>query len=256
MKPWHCILSVMFIAWAAVFAACRGKGPEETFEQESKPAEETEEEALQPAVEEGATGGAEKKAGTYGSSEPEAQTETEPAKEGKDGQRSKKTILEVLGNPEDEGLMADPKTKGLMADLLPGEKTGYGYKKTSPAKIIPGKPEVKGSLPREIVKKVVKEHHDEMRLCYEKQHFKDRDLKGTVTLQFAIAPTGKVQVSKISDSTMDNPAVESCLIGAVKKWTFPEPKGGDVVIVTYPFTFEPVKKKETDGEKKKEEGKE
>jgi hypothetical protein len=36
---------------------------------------------------------------------------------------------------------------------------------------------------------------------------------------------------------MNSPRVESCLVGAVRRWEFPKPTGGGLVIATYPFTF-------------------
>jgi hypothetical protein len=34
-----------------------------------------------------------------------------------------------------------------------------------------------------------------------------------------------------------NAELESCVAGRVRTWQFPKPKGGGVVIVTYPFIF-------------------
>ena len=239
MKSWHFLPSILFISCVVLFTACRGKVTEEDFQVKAEEAA-----APQPSDEEGAAERAEKEEVAYGIKGPDEQADTEPLKDDKDEQPTKKKLHDILANPIDEGLLVD---------LLPDEEPGYHYKKTSPTKIIPGKPEVKGSLHTETIKKVIKQHHHKMLLCYEKQQFKDRDLKGTVTLQLIIAPTGKVKMSKISASTMDNPTVESCLAAAAEKWVFPEPKGGDVVFVTYPFTFEPVEKKETEEGKKGEE---
>jgi hypothetical protein len=38
---------------------------------------------------------------------------------------------------------------------------------------------------------------------------------------------------------MNNPAVESCINGRFMRFQFPEPKGGGIVIVSYPFIFSP-----------------
>ena len=36
---------------------------------------------------------------------------------------------------------------------------------------------------------------------------------------------------------LGNPAAENCIAQAVRRWTFPQPKGGGIVIVSYPFVF-------------------
>jgi hypothetical protein len=35
---------------------------------------------------------------------------------------------------------------------------------------------------------------------------------------------------------MNNPPVEQCIAGAVRRWEFPKPEGG-IVIVSYPFVL-------------------
>ena len=36
---------------------------------------------------------------------------------------------------------------------------------------------------------------------------------------------------------MNSEAVESCLCGRFLRFVFPEPEGGGIVVVTYPFVF-------------------
>ncbi|MEL6177655.1 MAG: AgmX/PglI C-terminal domain-containing protein [Myxococcota bacterium] len=40
----------------------------------------------------------------------------------------------------------------------------------------------------------------------------------------------------VSNSTGSG-AVASCVAGKVRRWVFPQPKGGGIVVVTYPFVF-------------------
>ena len=37
---------------------------------------------------------------------------------------------------------------------------------------------------------------------------------------------------------MNNAELETCVAGRVRTWVFPKPKGGGVVVVTYPFIFQ------------------
>ena len=74
-----------------------------------------------------------------------------------------------------------------------------------------------------------------MKFCYEKELARAPDLYGRVIVQFTIAGTGAVVASIVQSSTMNNATVEQCIAGAVKRWEFPKPQGGGIVIVSYPF---------------------
>ena len=41
----------------------------------------------------------------------------------------------------------------------------------------------------------------------------------------------------VQKSTMNNRNVETCIAKAVRRWLFPKPKGGGIVIVSYPFVL-------------------
>jgi TonB family protein len=80
-------------------------------------------------------------------------------------------------------------------------------------------------------------HKSEIRACYESELARLPDLRGTITVRLVITDTGSVSSATTAASTMGNAAVEGCLDARVKTWTFPRPKGGGVVVVTYPFVF-------------------
>lgn len=106
-------------------------------------------------------------------------------------------------------------------------------------KIKPGAAMVKGSLSKEVIRRVIRQHINEVRFCYEQALSANPDLGGRVGVQFVISPTGAVQTSKLASSTLGNSGVENCIVKAVRRWTFPSPEGGGVVIVTYPFVLQP-----------------
>ena len=66
---------------------------------------------------------------------------------------------------------------------------------------------------------------------------RDPDLAGSVTVRFVIARDGRVSSSAVKRSSMGNAAVESCVASRILRFHFPEPRGGGVVIVSYPFIF-------------------
>jgi TonB family protein len=101
-----------------------------------------------------------------------------------------------------------------------------------------GGAEVRGSLSKEVIRRVVRRHINEVKFCYEQQLNARPDLSGRVTTRFVISPTGSVQSAMVANSSLRNEAVESCIVRAVRRWTFPAPDGGGVVVVNYPFLLD------------------
>jgi hypothetical protein len=59
---------------------------------------------------------------------------------------------------------------------------------------------------------------------------------GRMLLELEIAEDGSVKATKRLESSLNNPALEDCVAGAVKKYKFPPPSGGTVV-TSWPFVF-------------------
>jgi len=104
--------------------------------------------------------------------------------------------------------------------------------------IRPGAAEVRGSLSKEVIRRVVRSHMNEIKFCYEQQLAQRPDLAGRVSVQFIISPSGAVQSSSMAGSTLSNSAAEQCMVRAVRRWAFPAPEGGGIVVVTYPFMLQ------------------
>lgn len=113
-----------------------------------------------------------------------------------------------------------------------GEKS-EGYVKLSNDGI------VLGGLDRSQIDAVIKRHLNQFRYCYQRELTKDPTLGGKVSVKFTITPKGEVSASQTKASSMGSPAVESCLNNTMMKLTYPEPSGGGIVIVSYPFLFAP-----------------
>lgn len=123
-----------------------------------------------------------------------------------------------------------------------GESVGRGLRDVSDrgerqVAVTPGRPEVEGQLDREIIERVIRQHRREIRACYESELQRNPSLEGRIVVGFVIDPTGQVARASIGTSTMNNNAVEECIALRVRRWRFPEPKGGGLVRVNYPFTF-------------------
>ncbi|WP_224370243.1 AgmX/PglI C-terminal domain-containing protein [Hyalangium versicolor] len=96
-----------------------------------------------------------------------------------------------------------------------------------------------GTIDREAVAKVINSHLQEVYACYERALLKDTGLAGKVVLEWTIGGSGSVVAAKTKSSTLRNGTVEACILSNLKKWNFPAPKGG-VVIISYPFIFNSV----------------
>jgi hypothetical protein len=89
---------------------------------------------------------------------------------------------------------------------------------------------VRGSVDKATIRKVVQDHIDDVRLC-------SKEAVGTVNTQFTIGGTGQIIASVVLSSTIGSHEIEQCIVAAVKSWTFPKPAGGGIVIVNYPFVL-------------------
>jgi TonB family protein len=114
---------------------------------------------------------------------------------------------------------------------------GLGGRRARAPDVIPGQANVRGSLDKEIIRRIIRRHINEVKYCYETELTKKADLSGRVSVQFTIAATGTVIASVLQSSTMGNVRVENCVVQAVRRWEFPKPLGGGIVIVSYPFNF-------------------
>lgn len=95
-----------------------------------------------------------------------------------------------------------------------------------------------GGLDKTVIDEYVKRRLPMLRACYDREVKKgQRDLAGSVSMKFFIGPEGKVTEAKAENSTLNNAEVEGCLAKVVKKIEFPQPEGGGVVEVSYPFAF-------------------
>ena len=114
---------------------------------------------------------------------------------------------------------------------------GLGGRTARVPRIRTGNADVRGSLSREVIRRVIQRHINEVRFCYEQELNARPDLEGRVMVNFIIAPTGAVQSAAVSSTTLSNARVEGCITQAVRRWTFPAPDGGGIVGVNYPFVL-------------------
>ncbi|MHB8872679.1 MAG: TonB family protein [Myxococcaceae bacterium] len=115
-------------------------------------------------------------------------------------------------------------------------------------RVVPGKTTVVGGLSKDVIAKVIKRHQNEIKFCYEQELQKTPDLSGKVAVLFTIDPTGTVNEANVSESSLGSNTAEQCMLARIRRWKFPEPQGGGVVTVTFPWIFKPAGGDEGDAE--------
>ncbi len=114
-----------------------------------------------------------------------------------------------------------------------GSGTGFGPRKPREPNIQSGTVEGTG-FDRDMVRRIVRAHINEVRSCYNAGLVKNPNLAGRVLIKFTIMPTGKVASSLVEENTTKDSAVANCIAKAVKRWSFPKVSKG-TAIVSYPF---------------------
>jgi hypothetical protein len=95
-----------------------------------------------------------------------------------------------------------------------------------------------GSLDKNLIRGVIREHINEVKTCYEGELKNNPRLGGRVIVAFTIGLDGSVVSSLLHSTTLASPPAENCIVAAVRGWTFPKPDGG-LVRVEYPFVLTP-----------------
>lgn len=119
-----------------------------------------------------------------------------------------------------------------------GSGAGFGGRGMRVPRVRQAKPEVQGSLDRDIIRRIVRAHLNEVRSCYNAGLTRNPNLQGRVAINFVISASGSVGSSVVQESTLRDASVATCIARAVKRWSFPRPSSGNV-IVTYPFNLDP-----------------
>ncbi len=116
---------------------------------------------------------------------------------------------------------------------------GLGSKRDREVAISTGETRVLGAIDPELIRKVIRDHADQVRYCYEQQLTLNPRLGGKVAIRWQINAGGNA-----TDTVMDRAAstgeagldrVAECIMSRIVTWEFPKPKGGGVAIVTYPW---------------------
>ena len=96
-----------------------------------------------------------------------------------------------------------------------------------------------GQLDRDEIQKVINENIGQIQRCYERELIHAPGLSGKVQVEWTVATSGSVRMVRQTFTSMNSTAVSNCIMGAIRSWAFPRPRGGEVV-VNYPFIFKSI----------------
>jgi len=96
-----------------------------------------------------------------------------------------------------------------------------------------------GALDSSEINDVVRADISMVKGCYNEGLAIDPELSGRVEIKMVIGSSGAVTKGEVNESTLDSIDVEDCILDVMTGLQFPEPEGGGIVIVTYPFVLAP-----------------
>lgn len=97
-----------------------------------------------------------------------------------------------------------------------------------------------GGLDKSVIDEYIRRHMNQIRYCYEREANASKQvMRGRVAMRFVISASGRVSQSGVEATSLGNANVERCLVGVIQRIVFPEPLGGGIVEVSYPFLFSP-----------------
>ena len=94
-----------------------------------------------------------------------------------------------------------------------------------------------GHLSTRAITSVIEARFEEYKDCYEDLLERGGKRRGTVFLDFTVAPDGTVSRSKASSDELEDDALLRCIVDLSCGMKFPEPEGDASVTVSYPFAF-------------------
>ena len=121
-------------------------------------------------------------------------------------------------------------------DYGDGQSRGVKRKERQP-KIRLGRAKVSGGLDMETVRRIINNKRRQFLFCYQQELQKNPSLAGKVKVKFKITARGKVTYAKISEDTIKNARVTSCIRKKMLGLVFPKAKRGGSTTVNYPFVF-------------------
>lgn len=129
---------------------------------------------------------------------------------------------------------------GVVGGVIGGVPGGSEKKGRRPVPVVrQAKAVVVGKLDREIVRRIVRAHLNEVRACYTARLVDTPKLAGRLTIAFTIEGDGTTRDARVQKSTLGNAQLGFCVVERIARWKFPKSEDGKPVVVAYPFILEP-----------------
>lgn len=114
---------------------------------------------------------------------------------------------------------------------------GLGRKTDRDVAITAGNATVIGSIDKELIRAVIKEHAQQIRFCYEEQLAVNPKLAGKVIIRWTIDADGNASNASVDTggTSLNDDKVHQCMMARIVSWQFPKPKGGGIAVITYPW---------------------
>lgn len=99
---------------------------------------------------------------------------------------------------------------------------------------------IMGGLDKDVIDKIIRQYFKQIQYCYEREiNAGNAGARGRVMTRFVISSSGRVSSAAVASSSLGSANVHNCLTSVLKRIIFPEPLGGGIVEVSYPFVFSP-----------------
>ncbi len=135
-------------------------------------------------------------------------------------------------------------SSGGVSDLL-GALMGGGGSSLAPREVAVRQPTgaggagLTGGRSRANIMRVVRQNSASLQYAYTRRLANMPELKGKITIKWAIDEFGKVLFCTVVSSTINDPELEQEIVEKIKRWAFGRiNKPGDVTEVVYPFVFQ------------------
>ena len=99
--------------------------------------------------------------------------------------------------------------------------------------------EVKGSRSKDLVTKTLKKRASRLKYCHEQQLKGNPNIKGMVSVSFAVSRSGRVKAAKMVKTTLNDRSMERCVLSQFRRTRFPRSKRRGSTSVTAGLEFKP-----------------
>lgn len=97
---------------------------------------------------------------------------------------------------------------------------------------------VSGTLDKATIQAVLRRIQPRVRRCYERLLATSQSSQGRLGIRMEIGANGRVADAVADNDSIGDPTMQQCVLRQVRGLRFP-PHTGNVVVVTYPFVFQP-----------------